>query len=311
MPSPREKLANLLGPRLRSLSILVALVGFYLLTVFGAFDRRCVQEEHSLNAGAARPHFSVEWAVEVERRVEVLRSNFTRVEGNPWVGLHSFLHDSFSASSLPLLRVGEGREVGQRHRDGPAAFYTLVESERGDSRESLALVAGLDLGVPLASPSNAEVLALTTVLAHFLETVPYMTKDVFVVFCDKRRKYGASARSFLEAYLYGGREVQGRGLLRQAVVLQGEPGEGRGDADFFPLRGEQSGSPVFNFNSVSVRYEGPSGWVPNQDAVNAFVVEAFAGGRFVPSVPPLWDAVFSMASDELMHALHVPFLESV
>jgi len=130
--------------------------------------------------------------------------------------------------------------------------YTAVASSRGDSREAVVLVIATNWTASRRGTSRASWgLGIGVVLAQYLKTVRWLSKDVFVLFVDSSLPYGAGARAWLQSYFDGSSAVR-RGVLRQAVIL------------------DVSSRPA----SLMCDVEGINGMVPNQDIVNSYTISA-------------------------------------
>ncbi|CAK0827159.1 unnamed protein product [Prorocentrum cordatum] len=168
-----------------------------------------------------------------------------------------------------------------------SVVYTVVPSKRGDSREAVVLVIATrwTLAGGKANPEASYGLGIGVALGQYLRTVPWLSKDVLLVFVDSSLPYGAGARAWLRAY-FGGYSSVRRGVLRQAVIL--EPGN--------------------RPSSLLCNVEGINGAVPNQDVVNSYMVQADKA-KLQVAHREAWESVASHFWNGGVHSSHAPFLE--
>eukprot|EP00930_Biecheleria_cincta_P002597 TRINITY_DN103602_c0_g1_i1.p1 TRINITY_DN103602_c0_g1~~TRINITY_DN103602_c0_g1_i1.p1 ORF type:complete len:704 (-),score=87.48 TRINITY_DN103602_c0_g1_i1:7-2118(-) len=250
------------------------LAGLIVVLIFPSFDRRTEVEEHALIPGYADSGFGGDWQSRLRQCVQQIETE---------TSIQYALNKALLDAGLQAYHMNFTTSGGVQS----SLTYTLAHSRRGDSREAVVLVVGTNWtagGRPTAKVSWG--LATGVVLAEYLRSVHWLSKDVFVVFVDSSLAYGAGARAWLRAYFGGYSEVR-RGVLRQAVVLQMKNGA----------------------SSLLLDVEGVNGMVPNQDIVNSYTVSAGErpGMQIFHREP--WDSVFHTFKNGGVHSSHAPFLE--
>lgn len=267
-----------IAPNHLLISCAAYVVGLYIVLIFPSFDRRAEIEEHGLIPGYASSGMAGNWP-------QRLASVIQQVKGNSEIT--PALDQALADAQLVAHHMNFTTKGGIKS----SFTYTVASSRRGDSREAVVLVvatnwtSGKKAGVRAA-------LGLSTgvVLAQYLKTVPWLSKDVIFVFVDSSLPYGAGARAFLRAY-FGGTSAIRRGVLRQAVVLD--------------IAGAQQ-----QVGSILLDVEGVNGMVPNQDVVNSFVVNSRDKRNFALHHRNVWDSVYHTIRNGGVHSNHAPFLEA-
>jgi len=234
---------------------------------------RCsFQQEHGLIAGYASSGFDHQWQAR-------LRACIQEIEKKK--DLQSAIDASLQEAGLESYHLNFSTPLGQR-----SLTYTLAESRRADSRESLVLVIASNWTAAKAPAKFSWGVGIGVTLARYLRTVNWLSRDLFVVFLDMDLAYGASARAWLRNYLGGLSELR-RGVLRQAVVLQVKNGA----------------------TSLLLDVEGINGMVPNQDLVNSYSISARDKMGLLLRHRDAWESVLHHARNGGVHSSHAPFLE--
>lgn len=242
------------------------------LAIFPSFDRRTEIEEHGLIAGYASSAFDQQWQARLHACIKGIEAQ---------KDLPTAIDTSLREAGLEAYHLNFSSPLGQR-----SLTYTLAESRRADSRESLVLVIASNWTSSKAPAKFSWGVGIGVTLARYLRTVHWLSRDVFVVFLDMDLAYGASARAWLQNYLGGLSELR-RGVLRQAVVLQIKNGA----------------------TSLLLDVEGINGMVPNQDLVNSYSVSARDKGGLLLRHRDAWESVLHHARNGGVHSSHAPFLE--
>eukprot|EP00933_Yihiella_yeosuensis_P047231 TRINITY_DN4297_c0_g1_i2.p1 TRINITY_DN4297_c0_g1~~TRINITY_DN4297_c0_g1_i2.p1 ORF type:complete len:697 (+),score=72.58 TRINITY_DN4297_c0_g1_i2:75-2165(+) len=252
------------------------LAGLLVVTIFPSFDRRIEVEEHGLIPGYAQSGFTGHWPDRLWDYVNKIEAETDNQRA---------LDNALKQAGLAAYHMNFTTAGGEQS----SLTYTLAQSRRGDSRESLVLVVSTNWTSSSPTARSSWGLAVGVVIAQYLRTVHWLSKDVFVVFVDGSLPYGAGARAWLRAYFEGNTAVR-RGTLRQAVVLQTRSG----------------------VSSLLIDVEGVNGMVPNQDIVNSYTYST----RNMHDQPMLhvhhrkaWDSVFHHFRNGGVHSSHAPFLE--
>lgn len=250
------------------------LAGLIVVLIFPSFDRRTEIEEHALIPGYADSGFGGEWQGRLRKCVQQIERE---------ASIQYALNNALLEAGLQAYHMNFTTPGGVHS----SLTYTLAQSRRGDSREAVVLVVGTNW-TSGASPTTKVSWGLATgvVLAQYLKTVHWLSKDAFVVFVDSSLPYGAGARAWLKAYFGGYSQVR-RGVLRQAIVLQLKNGA----------------------SSLLVDVEGVNGMVPNQDIVNSYTVSAGERPGMQVFHREPWESVFHTFKNGGVHSSHSPFLE--
>lgn len=248
------------------------IAGLVVWSSFASFDRKTEVEEHGLVPGSASSDLIHEWP-------GLLHSTIASIEQNSHLRAEEALRHTLMESKMIVHRVNFSAPNGAKS----SVLYTCVGSQRGDSREAAVIVISTNWTAPVSK--NAYGMALGVVLAQYLNSVMWLSKDVFVVFVDKSLPYGAGARAWLKDYLSGLSAVR-RGVLRQAIVL------------------DLAGKPMV----LEIQVEGINGMLPNQDIVNTYIFWA-EESRVPTSHPDVWTSVMHHFGNGGVHSSHAPFLE--
>jgi len=262
------------SPNLRLITCAAYLAAFICVLIFPSFDRKTEIEEHGLiGHGYASSDFTGAWP-------KRLRSVIKQIESGH--GVAPALAQALEEAELVAHHMNFTTPGGL----SSSLTYTVASSRRGDSREAVVVVCAANWTAGKRQMAKASwTLGIGVVLAQFLKTVPWLSKDVFIVFVDGSLPYGAGARAWLRAYL-GGTSAVRRGTLRQAVVI------------------DTSSGPA----TLLIEVEGVNGMVPNQDLVNTFVANAEKYGLPIQHREP-WESVFHTLLNGGVHSSHSPFLE--
>ncbi|CAE7444552.1 Gpaa1 [Symbiodinium sp. CCMP2592] len=243
------------------------------VAIFPSFDRRTEVEEHGLIPGYATNGLDARWQARLREciaQIEAETDIRTAIEASlQKAGLQPY-HMNFS---LP--------EGGQS-----SLLYTVAESRRGDSRESLVLMIASNWTMKKSTAKSSWGIGIGVTLARYFRTVHWLSRDVLVVFVDSNLAYGAGARAWLRAYIEGHSELR-RGALRQAVILQVKNGA----------------------TSLLMDVEGINGMVPNQDLVNTYSITARERPGLVVRHRDAWESVMHHARNGGVHTSHAAFLE--
>eukprot|EP00928_Gymnodinium_smaydae_P025824 TRINITY_DN20461_c0_g1_i1.p1 TRINITY_DN20461_c0_g1~~TRINITY_DN20461_c0_g1_i1.p1 ORF type:complete len:720 (+),score=163.21 TRINITY_DN20461_c0_g1_i1:84-2243(+) len=278
-------LHNVIGkfaPHHRLIASAAYLAALVLVCIFPSFDRRTEIEEHGLVPGYANSGFYGDWPARLSRtiaRIEASRSP-EAVEA----ALEAALVEAQLISHRANFTVPGARDSGRTS----SYLYTVANARRGDAREAAVVVVATNWTASRKACARASLgLGIGVTLAAFMRTVPWLSKDVFVVFVDGSLPYGAGTRAWLRDY-FGGHTAVRRGVLRQAVVLDTASG----------------------VHNVLVEAEGINGMVPNQDHVNAFMVAVRDHDGVTALHRGVWQSVFHHLRNGGVHSGHAPFLEA-
>eukprot|EP00931_Biecheleriopsis_adriatica_P048395 TRINITY_DN27955_c0_g1_i1.p1 TRINITY_DN27955_c0_g1~~TRINITY_DN27955_c0_g1_i1.p1 ORF type:complete len:698 (-),score=113.91 TRINITY_DN27955_c0_g1_i1:35-2068(-) len=266
-------LAKKVGVHHQLLTSAAFLAGLIVVAIFPSFDRRTEVEEHALIPGYANSGFDMPWQ-------ERLQNCIRQIEAES---------DAQAALDTALAQAGlKAYHMNFSTPSGSSSLtYTLAQSRRGDSREAVVLVIGNNWTVGKKATSKMSWgIATGVVLAQYLSSVHWLSKDMFVVFVDSSLAYGAGIRAWLQSYIGGHSEVR-RGTLRQAVILQLKNGA----------------------SSMFLEVEGINGMVPNQDIVNSYTVSSRGQQGFKVEHRQPWDSVLHHFQNGGVHSSHAPFLE--
>ncbi|CEM33228.1 unnamed protein product [Vitrella brassicaformis CCMP3155] len=291
----RDGVASFLAPRLWQISLLVALAGTIWLSMFDAFDRPTVIEEHGLVPGYAQHGFITSHS---SRQLGAMRqelkeatadisssrssSHAAATAGGGGGGVAGQLQSALERSGLPAYNISWSYFDGEVRG---TTVVAVVPSARGDSRESIVLVMASDW----RDRDDTATPALGLALADYLQTVQWLARDVIVIFTDRTLPYAAGVRAFLDGYLRDKAPFPRRGLMRQAVIFEIDKHRP-------------------NQVAVTLDIEGVNGLQPNQDLVNAYAIEAKQDGiRAEPR--EAWDSVNRMATDAGADRIHSAFLQ--
>lgn len=265
-----QDLAGKVGPHHRLLASAFYLAALVWLSTFSSFDRKTEVEEHALIPGYALPTFEGKWTTRLRDRI---RS----------AGAASSVEAALDEALLDAELVSHRMDYSVLGGLNGSLTYTVASSSRGDSREACVVVVVLNYD-SIAEGSWG--VAIGATLAQHLRMVSWLSKDIFVVFVDGSLPYGAGVRAWLRSY-FGGSSAVRRGVLRQAVVLDTMKGPTHLLADV----------------------EGINGAVPNQDIVNAWLIEARDKRKMVVQHRGVWESAFHHLGNGGVHSSHAPFLE--
>mmetsp|Transcript_46853 Transcript_46853/g.109682 ORF Transcript_46853/g.109682 Transcript_46853/m.109682 type:complete len:680 (-) Transcript_46853:48-2087(-) len=268
-------LAVVIGKRVASHHQLITsalfVAALIVIAIFPSFDRRTEVEEHGLIPGYATNGLDGGWQAK-------LRECIAQIEAEPDV--RRAIDVALTQAELRPYHMNFTRSDGGQG----SVLYTVAESRRGDSREALVLMIASNWTKSAAKSSWG--IGIGVVLARYLRTVHWMSRDVFVVFVDSGQAYGAGARAWLRAYIEGHSELR-RGALRQAIVLQIKNGA----------------------TSLLLDVEGINGMVPNQDLVNVFSIASRDKAGLIVRHRDAWESVLHHARNGGVHTSHAAFLE--
>jgi len=272
MPIIRDLIIKYVLPRYRIITFAGFFAGLIPLSIFTGFDRRIEMEEHGMMPTSVKSEFKADWKSR-------LKSNILELERYDTVG--GALNATFAKiPGQPLFEVPYKTSSAQGSN-----YYTVVESERGDSRESLVLVISTQ-SFSLGPKSSSWGLGVGLTLAHYFRQVKWMSRDVLIVFIDGSVPYAQNIRTFLHQYTSGTVAIPRRGLLRQALVLD--------------MHNE--------YDAVHLDIDGINGMLPNQDLVNHMIYEARNKGVKLREPRP-WLDVRHRFFNGGVHKAHSVFLE--
>ena len=192
----RDRVATFLAPRLRQISLLVAIAGTIWLSMFDAFDRPTVIEEHGLVPGYAQHGFSTSHssqqlgAMRQELREATAdmssskSSSHATATGGGAGGVAGHLQAALERSGLPAYNISWSYFDGEVRG---TTVVAVVPSARGGSRESIVLVMASDW----RDKDDTATPALGLALADYLQTVQWLARDVIVIFTDRTLPYAA------------------------------------------------------------------------------------------------------------------------
>lgn len=272
MPILRDLVIAYVLPHYKIITFAGFFAGIVPLTIFTAFDRRIEMEEHGMMPTAFISEFKTAWKTKLKTNIheleaydtvgEALKTTFARIPGQPL----------FEVPYKTATVSGKN-------------YYTVVESERGDSRECVVLVISTK-SFSLGPKSSSWNLAVGLSLAEYFRTVKWMSRDILLVFSDGSVPYAQNIRSFLHQYTSGTIAIPRRGLLRQALVV---------DMDN-------------EYDAVELDIDGINGMLPNQDLVNHMIYESRTKGVKLKDPKP-WLAVRHRFFNGGVHKAHSVFLE--
>jgi len=270
-----QAIAKRVGPHHKLITAACYFAAVVLLCIFPSFDRKTEVEEHALIPAYAESRFTNTWPRVLRQSINKFAKAASVDEG---------LSEALFEAELITHRLNFTVLDNVRG----SLVYALVPSRRGDSREAVVVIVATPTSwksVKQGRLDSAWGLGIGVTLAQYLQTVQWLSKDVFFVFVDGTLPYGAGVRAWVRAY-FGGSSAMRRGVLRQAVVL---------DTDSRPL-------------SFFCDVEGINGMVPNQDIVNTFMMEAGKVGLSVQH-REVWDSILHHFWNGGVHSSHAPFLE--
>eukprot|EP00397_Hematodinium_sp_SG-2012_P016122 GEMP01016440.1.p1 GENE.GEMP01016440.1~~GEMP01016440.1.p1 ORF type:complete len:678 (+),score=129.06 GEMP01016440.1:67-2100(+) len=272
MPIVRHLLIKYVVPQYRVITFAGFFAGLITIMVFHQFDRRTELEEHGLIAGHFNSEFGRTWSNALDKTI---------AEVNKAESVADALNATLSRlPSHPLYEI----PYATKWVNG-SNYYTVVQSSRGDSREAIILVISTHAWSLGVQPSAVGI-AVGLILVQYLRQVNWLSKDILVIFSDRTVPYAQNIRSFLETYTSGSIPMVRRGVLRQAVVAEIDS----------------------TFDSVHLRVDGINGMLPNQDLVNAFMIEAQQQHLLVVEPKP-WKSVSDRLFNGGVHNAHSAFLE--
>eukprot|EP00916_Digyalum_oweni_P000462 GHVL01000809.1.p1 GENE.GHVL01000809.1~~GHVL01000809.1.p1 ORF type:complete len:545 (+),score=86.87 GHVL01000809.1:23-1657(+) len=275
MPAVRGLIVQLFASSLiKPISFVFAAISVYMIMLLPEFAKPTTIEEHSFSASYSKSGLGSDFEI---RHKNIL---FDLNNLNDSEEIFQYMKDYMDNNEFDYFRHDFDHFVAG------TTIFTLLESRRGDSRDSIATVFSVDW----TNQQDNEVVAMGMALLKSLKDVDWLSKDVYFIFVDKSKPYAAGTRAWLKSYLRDADKFPRRGLLRQAVIIE---------ADHDPKR---------SHSSVLVDVESHNGYQPNQDLPNVFISEADAVNLNVET-RPFWDSVNRMGTNRASSAHHSAFLE--
>eukprot|EP01071_Lankesteria_metandrocarpae_P003952 Lankesteria_metandrocarpae@DN3275_c0_g1_i1.p1 len=184
-------------------------------------------------------------------------------------------------------------------------IIAIVPASRGDKRDGLFLNFSTDWWAPQSDARVAAVgIALVWQLTH---NINWLSRDVIVLFSNKRLPFAAGTRAFVRAYYLGG-------VSKSSAQYDIKNAQWQWNLDARKLRrGVLIAGIVVEYddqspNTLLLDVEGVDGLLPNQDVVNSFSEEARVQGITV-ATRPVWTSILRHALNTGGRAAHTPMVE--
>lgn len=297
---------GILQPYGRVLACAIFLVGMLWVSVFHVFDRRTEIEEHGLAVNDMNSQLATEayksWTrtaySEGEGGSEISRVGVDEAE------VKSKLWEVLEASvEFRNEYAKHGRVIFDDDEKTVLGFSTIAHTRRGDSRESLILVFEYDPAQDFQQPG----VYIHGLLDHFGNKIDWLSRDIIFLLVDKTVPYAKATRKFLRDYYDGKAEMKRSGIIRQGIVVDfNQVALSFDDLDEEEGTSSSTMPAIGGQTPVLVDIEGVNGFLPNQDVVNALILNTLSA----LSLRPIWDTLWYTGwQNGGVHGAHSALLE--